>query len=259
MALDPKNPLSMIGASNDPTLTQRTVDQNKGAIDLQRGLAQIASQGQNADRLAGINNSAAKDAAQALMFQKANINPLARDALTQLARTKNSNIGLVDAQAFGQNAGAWADLAKNIGYTANPQPTGADIVSPTNSATMTTPGAIMAAAAGSNAKVTGTDKNEQEIKRVGIGDKVLPGFSSTTKGTNSVVGEVKGNGQQKQAQQIIDDVQQQLLLRKAAAIPDYAKLGLTSFRYGTNKEGQTILIGEDSSTPRNSYELRNFK
>jgi hypothetical protein len=132
MALDPSNPLSMIGASNDPSLTQRTVDQNKGAIDLQRGLAQIALQGQNADRLAGINNSDARDAAQALMFQKANINPLASDALTQLAQRRNSDRAHVDAQAFGQNAGGWKDMSHYMGEYPTHQPTGAQTVSPSN-------------------------------------------------------------------------------------------------------------------------------
>ena len=50
------NPLAFIGRSNDPSLTKRTTDASASSDALQRGLAQISLQGQNADRLAGINN-----------------------------------------------------------------------------------------------------------------------------------------------------------------------------------------------------------
>ena len=41
---DPNNPLSYIGASNDPSLTQRTVDTNRSLQEMRRNLGQIASQ-----------------------------------------------------------------------------------------------------------------------------------------------------------------------------------------------------------------------
>jgi len=44
---DPNNPLSYIGASNDPSLTQRTVDTNRSLQEMRRNLGQIASQGIN--------------------------------------------------------------------------------------------------------------------------------------------------------------------------------------------------------------------
>jgi hypothetical protein len=45
--IDPNNPLSAIGVSNDPTLGDRTKGQAQGAIDLQNALGAIAAKGQN--------------------------------------------------------------------------------------------------------------------------------------------------------------------------------------------------------------------
>jgi len=48
---DPNNPLSYIGQSNDPSLTQRTVDTNRSLQEMRRNLGQIASEGGYASRL----------------------------------------------------------------------------------------------------------------------------------------------------------------------------------------------------------------
>ena len=42
---DPNNPLSYIGQSNDPSLTQRTVDTNRSLQEMRRNLGQIAATG----------------------------------------------------------------------------------------------------------------------------------------------------------------------------------------------------------------------
>jgi hypothetical protein len=52
MVLDPNNPLSAMGRSNDPSLEKRTTDSAAASDALRRDLAQLTSQGQNADRLA---------------------------------------------------------------------------------------------------------------------------------------------------------------------------------------------------------------
>lgn len=57
------NPLAFIGSSNDPSLTKRVTDASASSDALQRGLAQIASKGKNADRLAGITGKTSRDVA----------------------------------------------------------------------------------------------------------------------------------------------------------------------------------------------------
>lgn len=56
---DPNNPLSYIGASNDPSLTQRTVDTNRSLQEMRRNLGQIASESGYARQLEGQKGRAA--------------------------------------------------------------------------------------------------------------------------------------------------------------------------------------------------------
>ena len=121
MALDPTNPLSAIGASNDPSLTQRIVDQNKGAIDLQRGLAEIASRGQNQRANTTLTGNIAAEAAALKPFYDSNIIPNTPTSLEELATTRKSNLAGVDALAFANRSKGMVGLGE-LGRFAEKEP-----------------------------------------------------------------------------------------------------------------------------------------
>jgi hypothetical protein len=79
---DPNNPLSYIGQSNDPSLTQRTVDTNRSLQEMRRNLGQIASESGYARQLEAqkgwqernLEELKARRAVEKLLYEK-NINP----------------------------------------------------------------------------------------------------------------------------------------------------------------------------------------
>ena len=177
MALDPKNPLSAIGASNDPSLTQRTVDQNKGAIDLQRGLAVIASQGQNARQLAGINNaSLEKRTGMPLGLDPTGNTPKYVSGLGQIASNANAlsqaQTKKAIADAHQAKASALGTIRQDVGGIPGWKPgmTLEGLIAPENTTTLGTPGKTEASAAGV-AKLVSTDKNTRKETSV----KYVPG------------------------------------------------------------------------------------
>ena len=79
---DPNNPLSYIGQSNDPSLTQRTVDTNRSLQEMRRNLGQIASESgytrqleaQKGWQARNLEELKARRAVEKLLYEK-NINP----------------------------------------------------------------------------------------------------------------------------------------------------------------------------------------
>ena len=61
---DPNNPLSYIGASNDPSLTQRTVDTNRSLQEMRRNLGQIAETGRWEELASNIDADARRNVAR---------------------------------------------------------------------------------------------------------------------------------------------------------------------------------------------------
>lgn len=109
---DPNNPLSYIGNSNDPTLKARTEGSAQGAIDLQRGLAQIMSQGQNQRANTTLQGGINATAADRLPFQQAQINPDAPNAATLLDTARLTEIANKDSGTNLNNSAGALNRAK---------------------------------------------------------------------------------------------------------------------------------------------------
>ena len=91
--IDPNNPLSAIGASNDPTLTQRTIDMAGSANDLQSKLGQILQTGQqqrmNTQLTGDINDRNTRN--EVLLGKNINPNsPTAMPGFASLAKITNA-------------------------------------------------------------------------------------------------------------------------------------------------------------------------
>jgi hypothetical protein len=240
MALDPKNPLSMIGASNDPSLTQRTVDQNKGAIDLQNALGKLASMGINERQLAGINNaSVERRTGMPLGLDPGNANFQAG-----LNRIANDASNKSQADAFSSEAAAAAALADSTGFRVNPQATAGQTASRKNSGTQGLPGKILAAAStGSDAAKTSASQEQgtKDKNFIAPGNVVIGGTMRETTNNNTIKGEVKSNDPS-QAQRVIDTVTKDTLLRETQTAPATKNLGIIDVVYIGNE-----LVGKDAN------------
>ena len=167
MPFDPINPLSAIGASNDPSLTARTTANNAGAIELQNALGKLAAGGQNDRRLAGINNtSLERRTGMPLGLDPGNANYQA--GLAQIGADISAVRG---SEAYKNEATAATGLADSLGLYATPKNTLAETVSRTNSAAIGTPGNILKNAATGSDAAEIAKKESQGVKRQG---SVLP-------------------------------------------------------------------------------------
>jgi len=113
--IDPKNPLSAIGRSNAQSLGARAEAAHKGTMDLQRSLAALNLQGQNADRLAGINNASL----ERRTAMPLGLNPGGSNYLSNLGQIGTDISGLrgaetrqADATAFDRDTAAHLNLGK---------------------------------------------------------------------------------------------------------------------------------------------------
>ena len=191
MPFDPINPLSAIGASNDPSLTARTTANNAGAIELQNALGKLAAGGQNDRRLAGINNtSLERRTGMPLGLDPGNANYQA--GLAQIGADISAVRG---SEAYKNEATAATGLADSLGLYATPKNTLAETVSRTNSAAIGTPGNILKnAATGSDAakvtakRTTGDEQDFTMVNGVPIGTyrkKVTSEDQNTVEGKNT--------------------------------------------------------------------------
>jgi hypothetical protein len=121
MVLDPNNPLSAMGRSNDPSLEKRTTDSAAASDALRRDLAQLTSQGQNADRLANINNTALSEAARKLPYQRSNIRVNDPEANTKLDARRLNDIATNNAAQFANRSAGMVGLGK-VGKFGVPEP-----------------------------------------------------------------------------------------------------------------------------------------
>jgi len=174
---DPNNPLSYIGASNDPTLGDRVKQGQQGTLDLQRGLGQIAAQGQNARRLAGINNESTEyQSGMTLgLNSRGKNNPVAAD----LSRIGRDISNVRQAGAHKENTAGALNLG-HLGIYPTMQPTLGQTALPSNVPRKGIPLGIRESAAAQSEAAEITAKSRltegETLKDTGlmINDKLVP-------------------------------------------------------------------------------------
>ena len=249
------NPLAFIGSSNDPSLTKRVTDASASSDALQRGLAQISLQGQNANKLADIDNLAARDRGIiAQGFTGNNDTGFAQGTIDN----RKIKQALDRSSTFGNNASAMGVLADSVGYTPTQKGTAGQTVSSLNDLMASIPNKILAARdAGVNAAKTTAEQTAKDTRKsLELPGGVRPAGSVVTeeKGS-SLKGEVKGN--KPQAQAVIDDVKKQFYMRQISGIPSIAKLGIVDFEMGTDDNGKPVVVGIDAEG--NEYDLTGLR
>ena len=161
---DPNNPLSYIGASNDPTLGNRVKQSQQSTLDLQRGLSQIAAKGQNARQLAGINNLA-QAKREGMQY---GLNPNSPTFAADLAERRGDIHDTSRSNILSNRATAAGIAADSLGLKPPPgKPISiAQAVNPNALQTMGISNKILASAAqGSDVRVL-EDTNRDKIKEV---------------------------------------------------------------------------------------------
>lgn len=258
MVLDPNNPLSAIGLGNDPTLSKRTTDSAAASDALRRNLGQLTLQGQNADRLAGINNESLENRTLAPLGLS-NRGTGAKTLQTDLARIATNNSNLSIADAFNKNASGMGTLAYDVGYTPTHQATAQETVSPKNKLMASIPNRILAAQqqGSAAAETQATQSAKTTDKSFVLPGGVKPaGTMRTTESGQELKGKVKDKDKN-QAQGIIDDVKKQFFMRKISGIPALSKLGIIDFRKDVDDNGKPVIVGIDAEGIE--YDLNNLR
>jgi len=246
----------IIGRSNDPSLTQRTTDSAAASDALRRGLAQLTSQGQNADRLAGIDNLASRDRTIIGQGFTGNDDPNFSKGTIDNRAIKQA---LDQSSTFGNNASAMGVLADSVGYTPKHRGTAGKTVSSLNDLMVSIPNKILAAqqTGAAAAKTQGTKNQEVVDKGIVLAGGVKPaGVVRTTTSGQQLSGEVKSKDPD-QAQGIIDDIKKQFFMRKISGIPALSKLGIIDFRKDVDDNGKPVIVGIDAEG--NEYDLNNLR
>lgn len=178
--IDPNNPLSAIGASNDPSLTARTTAQNQGAINLQNALGQLASKGQNDRKLrAQADEAAAYRTGLGLNLNtRGDLDKLRDDLAQKFGDVANaSRAGAFQADATGMNQ------MNDLGFAPVMQDTAGATASRNNSLRSVVPTSIL------KGKVHGSDA---AVRTAEAGqNNELSGMSVNIGGENIKVGSAK--------------------------------------------------------------------
>lgn len=175
--LDPRNPLSAIGLSNNPIGKESALSSIENKNRMQSALAQIASRGQNADRLAGINNaSLEKRTGMPLGLDPTGNTPKYVSGLEQIARNASAQSQAQTKKAIADahqaRASALGTIRQEVGGIPRWKPgmTLEGLIAPENTTTLGTPGKTEASAA-TVAKLASTDKRSRKETSV----KYVPG------------------------------------------------------------------------------------
>jgi hypothetical protein len=261
----PNNPLSAIGQSNDPTLTQRTVDSNKSLLDLQRGLAQIQQTGMNQQRNTKLAGDLTMDNTALGLGVTHRLSPEGVKSLHQIA-TDNSNLAKgqannQNASAFGQRAGAYGtlkDLA-GIDMTVTPGMTGEQFVAPENTVSSRGKTGKELTAEGHGykaAKLVATKGSETTID-----DVVIPGTNITLgaakrkrKQSESVTGTVQGGAAKAGATAVIDAVMGSQLATIASKLPQAEGRSIKDISPDPDNPGVAIVTFNDDTTASLRYQ-----
>jgi hypothetical protein len=200
--LDPRNPLSAIGLSNNPVGKESALSSIENKNRMQSALAQIASRGQNADRLAGIRNSGALDRVLA---------PLGATQASQgtvLPRIASDISQGRQSTSFGQRAQGLEHLA-NLGIYPERQAT-IDETSALDNLTRLGPmlGVLKSQRQGADAaQVKGEIENTGKKEKFTLGGSTIGGVKETDTNRSKLEGKQKGGAGSdtaKTAQQIIN-------------------------------------------------------
>jgi hypothetical protein len=250
MPFDPINPLSAIGASNDPSLTARTTANNAGAIELQNALGKLAAGGQNDRRLAGINNESLefRDLARLGLSNRGSGAGGLQEGLEQI-RSDNSNTAR--AKSFNDEASAMGILARDTGFRPNLQSTAGETASRINSVTAGLPTSVLAAMVNGSQAAEATAKVGQERKSttMNIGGVPVAGEQVVNTDSSERGGKIKGDPDL--ARIPFDAIAQDNALRKMQSNPKFKRYGIVRLEKDAN--GQTIGIDAEG----NEYDLTN--
>jgi len=163
------NPFSRIGASNDPSLTLRTVNADNVANQLQAGLAKLNSERAGALQLADTNNVAA--------LQRTGL-PLGLDTTKDfgpgLSSIGNDISSGRQAVTRSNSANALAQLMDSVGILVNPpiDATVSEAFDPSQPILRVTPGNIQKSNVAGKAAAEATVKKSQQNTTEGVG---IPG------------------------------------------------------------------------------------
>ena len=229
---DPNNPLSYIGASNDPTLGDRVKQSQKSTLDLQRGLGQIAAQGQNERQLAGINNLAQ---AKRVGMQYG-LNPNSPTFAADLAQRRGDIHDTSRSNILSNQATAAGIGASKLGFLPHKPQTLSQAVDPFRRGTSGLPIDVLTSkVAGLDAAVQ-TKRREDTVKkerhRTKFGEQV-GGIKETTTGKDIQETKTKGSPTG------LTSVEKDTLMREIQMNPTLDALGITDIY--RDKNG--VLVG----------------
>ena len=194
MVLDPNNPLSAIGRGNDPSLEERTTNSAAASDALRSNLAKLTSQGQNADRLAGVQGDIAATAAGLKPFYDANIVPNTPTSIEELKTRRLSDLAGTDAATRTNDSLTHLNLG-NIGRRNifRPNDTAIDSLSFKRPQETIVPLKEAASAVvGKGAAVVNAEQiNAVKEEVFMIGDVRMEGFKRTTTKTDKISGKDK--------------------------------------------------------------------